>query len=165
MRVSRESSRARPWVQNTTRNDPQIFSHATSNGIIGVEWENISISGIRLKRFNSVFRLMRNAKFSGYNSPARNLFKMANRLHKVIFRINCLEFTFSVIMWRSLYQTDGTVVLKCFQFRPSVSLDFLPEDQSDTMSRTAWFTTVILFCFLKSVISARLNIAFHMCQT
>ena len=33
-------------------------------------------------------------------------------------------------------------------------LDFLPEDQSDTtMSRTAWFTTVILFCYLKSVIS------------
>ena len=36
----------------------------------------------------------------------------------------------------------------------SVSLDYLPEDQSDTtMSGTAWFTIVILFCFLKSVIS------------
>ena len=23
-------------------------------------------------------------------------------------------------MWRSLYQTDGTVVLKCFQLRPSL---------------------------------------------
>ena len=46
---------------------------------------------------------------------------MANRLHKVIFSyINCLKSTFSVIMWRSLYQTDGTVVLKCFQFRPSL---------------------------------------------
>ena len=33
-----------------------------------MEWENISISGIRLKRFNSVFRLMRNAKFVGYKS-------------------------------------------------------------------------------------------------
>ena len=46
---------------------------------------------------------------------------MANRLHKVIFSyINCLEFTFPVIMRRSLYQTDGhgTVVLKCFLFRP-----------------------------------------------
>ena len=54
---------------NTTRNDPQSFSHATWNdprGIIGVEWENISISGIRLKLFNSVFRLIRNAKFFGY---------------------------------------------------------------------------------------------------
>ena len=43
---------------NTTPNDPQIFSHATWNDprrIIGVEWENISISGIRLKGFNSVF--------------------------------------------------------------------------------------------------------------
>ena len=46
---------------------------------------------------------------------------MANRLHKVIFSyINYLEFTFSVIMWRPLYQTDGTVVQKCFQFRPSL---------------------------------------------
>ena len=46
---------------------------------------------------------------------------MANRLHKVIFNcINCLEFTFSVIMWRPLYQTDGTVMPKCFQFRPSL---------------------------------------------
>ena len=45
---------------------------------------------------------------------------MANGLHKVIFSyINCLEFTFSVIIWRPLltltpvYQTDRTVVLKC----------------------------------------------------
>ena len=46
---------------------------------------------------------------------------MANRLHKVIFSyINCLKFPFSVIMWRPLYQTDGTVVLKGFQFRPSL---------------------------------------------
>ena len=88
---------------------------------------------------------------------------MANRLHKVIFSyINCLEFTFSVIMSRLLYQTDGTVLLNASSasFVPvssqSVSLDFLPEDQSDTtMSRTAWFTTLILFCFVKSVISAR----------
>ena len=46
---------------------------------------------------------------------------MANRLHKVIFSyINCLKFTYSVIMWRPLYQTDGTEVPKCFQFRPSL---------------------------------------------
>ena len=46
---------------------------------------------------------------------------MANRLHKVIFSyINCLEFTFPVIMWRPLCQTDGTVVLNCFQFRLSL---------------------------------------------
>ena len=44
-----------------------------------------------------------------------------NCSHKVIFSyINCLEFTFSVIMWRPLYQTDGTVVPKYFQFRPSL---------------------------------------------
>ena len=60
---------ATSFVVDTTRNDPQFFSHATWNdprGIIGVEWENISISGIRLERFNSVFRLMQNAKFFGY---------------------------------------------------------------------------------------------------
>ena len=40
----------------------------------------------------------------------------------------------------------------------SVSLDLFPEDQSDTtVSRTAWFTTVILFCFLKSVICSCLS--------
>ena len=101
--------------------DPQIFSHVTWNdpwGIIGVEWENISISGIRLKRFNSVFRLMRNATFFGYK---REIFSKWLVDYKVIFSyINYLEFTFSVIMWRPLYQTDGTVVPKCFQFRPSL---------------------------------------------
>ena len=82
----------------------------------------------------------------------RNLFKMANRLHKVIFSyINCLEFTFSVIM-----RTCNCSAKMLPVSSQSVSLDFLPEDQSDrTMSRTAGFTTVILFCFLKSVTSAR----------
>ena len=84
---------------------------------------------------------------------------MANRLHKVIFSyINCLEFTFSVIKWRPLYQDRRNCSTEnASSFVPvslqSVSSDFLPEDQSDTaMSRDAWFTTLILFCFLKSVI-------------
>ena len=54
---------------------------------------------------------------------------MANRLHKVIYSSS-----------------------------QSVSLDFLPEDQlNTTMSLNAWLATVILFCFLKSVISGRLD--------
>ena len=81
---------------NTTPNDPPIFSHATSNdprGIIGVEWENISMSGIRLKRFNSVFRLMRNAKFFGYK---REIFSK--------WLINCTKlFSVILITWNLLF--------------------------------------------------------------
>ena len=47
-------------------------------------------------------------------------------------------------MWRPLYQTDGTVVLKCFQFRPSlVAVCFVgPEDQSDTNNVAACVTEI-----------------------
>ena len=48
---------------------------------------------------------------------------MAYRLHKVIFTyINCLEFTFSVIKWRPLYQDrrNCSAIPKCLQFHPSL---------------------------------------------
>ena len=80
----------------TTRNDPQIFSHATSNdprGIMGVEWKNISISGIRLKRLNSVFRLIRNEKFFTYK---REIFSK--------WLIDCTKlFLVILIAWNLLF--------------------------------------------------------------
>ena len=48
------------------------------------------------------------------------LLSILNESNRTVVTINCLEFTFSVIMWRPLYQTDGIVVTKCFQFRPSL---------------------------------------------
>ena len=62
-----------------------------------MEWENISISGIRLKRFNSVFRLIRNAKFFGYK---REIFSKWLIDYTKLFLVILIvwNFTFSVIM-------------------------------------------------------------------
>ena len=94
-RANRQKSVNGPkW--SPTPNDPQIFSHATSNdprGIMGVEWENISISGIRLKLFNSVFRLIRNAKVLSYK---REIFSK--------WLIDCTKlFLVILIAWNLLF--------------------------------------------------------------
>ena len=59
--------------------------------------------GDKIKAF--LFRFSVNTKCQVFRLKMQNLFKMAYRLHEVIFSyINCLEFTFSVIKWRPLYQ-------------------------------------------------------------
>ena len=81
-----------------------IFSQETWNdprGIIGVEWENISISGIRLKLFNSVFRLIRNAKFFGYK---REIFSK--------WLIDCTKlFSVRMIAWNYFFHNNVEVVI------------------------------------------------------
>ena len=99
---------------------------------------------------------------------------MANRLRKVIFSyINYLEFTFSVIMRRSLNQTDGhgTVVLKCFQFRPSlVAVCFVGLFTGRSVGYINVADHVVYNCDSILLFEERhfgrvyLNISFHMCQ-
>ena len=61
-----------------------------------MEWENISSSGIRLKRFNSVFRLMRNAKFFSYK---REIFSE--------WLIDCTKlFSVILIAWNLLFRNN-----------------------------------------------------------
>ena len=61
-----------------------------------MEWENISISGIRLKLFNSVFRLIRNAKFFGYK---REIFSK--------WLIDCTKlFSVILIAWNLLFRNN-----------------------------------------------------------
>ena len=99
---------------------------------------------------------------------------MANRLLKVIFSyINCLEFTFSVIIRRSLFQTDGheTVALKWFQFRPSlVAVCFVGLFTGRSVGYINVADHVVYNCDSILLFEERhfgrvyLNISFHMCQ-
>ena len=120
---------------NTTRNDPrpQIFSHAIWNdpwGITGVEWENICISGIRLKRFNPVFRLMRSATFFGYK---REIFSK--------WLVDCTKlFWVILIAWNLL-------------FRSLFRWTFYREISRIQQCRGPRGLQLILFCYLKSVTS------------
>ena len=113
---------------NTTRNDPQSFSHATWNdprGIIGVEWENISISGIRLKLFNSVFRLIRNAKFFGYK---REIFSK--------WLIDCTKlFSVRMIAWNYFFHNNVEVVIPD---RRNCSAKMLPVSSQSRRSLFRW---------------------------
>ena len=71
-------------------------------------------------------------------------------------------------MWRSLYQTDGhgTVVLKCFQFRPSlVAVCFVGLFTGRSVAynnvaqdRVLYKCDSIQICFLKSVTSAQFKL-------
>ena len=111
-----------------TPNDPPIFSHTTWNdlrGIIRVEWENISISGIRLKRFNCVFRLIRNAKFFGYK---REIFSK--------WLIDCTKlFSVRMIAWNYFFHNNVEVVIPD---RRNCSAKMLPVSSQSRRSLFRW---------------------------
>ena len=90
-----------------------------------MEWENISIAGIRLKRFNSVFRLMRNAKFVGCK---REIFST--------WLIDCTKlFSVILIAWNLRFRNNVEVVIPD---RRNCSAKMLPVSSQSRRSLFRW---------------------------
>ena len=139
---------------NTTRNDPRPqmipnfftldLKRSPKNCRSGMGKH--FYPGDNIKAFYFCFSV--NTKCQVSRLKMRNLFKMAYRLHKVIFSyINCLEFTFSVIKWSPLYQDRRNCSAKCLQFRPSlVAVCFVGLFTGRSVEYNnvvdAWFTTL-----------------------